>query len=253
MQITQLISQLSRNDLKLIGRDSMLVGVLFFLVLIALVLRFGLPWLNTELTQNGIMPSQNINQYFSDFYPLVVAVMVLFNVAAMVGFVFGFILLDEKDDNTLKAMLVTPTPFNHYLIFRTGVPALLAFISVVGICLCVNQALVSFWQLISLALGACLMAPITLLILAILSENKMQGFVYGKFISLASWIIILSWFAAEPWQWVFGLFPPFLISKAYWMALNSDELWWLVLTIGIVLQLGLVYILVKVFNKIAYR
>jgi len=60
-----------------------------------------------------------------------------------------------------------------------------------------------------IAAGASLVASTTTLFLAIFAKNKLQGFVYGKFVSLAGWIIILGCFVAEPWQWLFGLFPPF--------------------------------------------
>jgi fluoroquinolone transport system permease protein len=253
MQITQFVIRFGKNDVKLVGRDSMLIGVLLFLLLIAIVLREGLPWLNSYLAEHSVLPSETINKNFSEFYPLVIAFMAIFGSASIVGFIFGFILLDEKDDKTLKAMLVTPVPFKHYLLFRIGAPAVLAFFAITAVVLWVNQAMIPLWQLIVIAAGASLAAPIVSLFLAILAENKLQGFAYGKFISLASWAIIFGWFVAEPWQWLFGVFPPFLISKAYWMAIQNEDLWWLVLIAGTVMQIGLIYWLLSVFNKIAYR
>ena len=253
MQITQLMIKLGRNDVKLIGRDSMLIGVILFLVLIAFLLRTGLPWLNVYLAEHAVLPSETIDKSLSDFYPLIMAFMALFGGATIVGFIFGFVLLDEKDDNTIKAMLVTPVPFNHYIMFRVGAPALLAFLAVVGVMLCANQAQVPLWQLLLIAAGTSLAAPITSLFLVIFAENKLQGFLYGKFISLVGWIIILGWFVVEPWQWLLGLFPPFLISKAYWMALQGDSLWWMVLVVGSLMQMGLIYWLLQAFNKVAYR
>jgi len=252
MQITQLVIKLGRNDARLIGRSSMLIGVILFLILIALTLRFGMPWLNVYLAEHAVLPSENISKSLADFYPLIVAFMVIFSSAAIAGFIFGFVLLDEKEDNTIKAMLVTPVPFNQFVMFRVGSPTLLAFFAVVGVMLCVNQALVPLWQLLLIAAGASLVAPTTTLFLAIFAENKLQGFVYGKFISLVGWIIILGWFVAEPWQWLFGLFPPFLITKSYWMALQGDGQWWSVLLAGTLMQVVLNYYLVQRFNKIAY-
>lgn len=252
MQFSVLAVKLARNDVRLIGRDSMLIGVFFLLILIAFILRYGLPWLNTYLAQRGILPSVDIDHSLSDYYPLIIAVLVMFNGATIIGFIFGFVLLDEKDDDTLKAMMVTPVPFNQYVIFRVGAPMVLAFTSVFGTGLFINQVQVDWWQLALIAASGSLMAPITSLFLAVFAENKLQGFVYGKFISIASWIIILGWFVAEPWQWFLGVFPPFWICKAYWMAIEGQELWWLSLIVGIILQLGMTYLLVHRFNKIAH-
>ena len=85
------------------------------------------------------------------------------------------------------------------------------------------------------------------------AENKVQGFAIAKFVGLAGWIILLGWFVAEPWQWLLGLFPPFLVSKAYWMVIAGDSLWPLALVLGIMLQIGLLYILIRRFNKVAYQ
>ena len=97
------------------------------------------------------------------------------------------------------------------------------------------------------------MGPIFALFLGTFAKNKVQGFAYGKFVSIAGWIILVGWFVPEPWQWLFGLFPPFWISKAYWMAYAGNGFWWIALIIGIILQLGTVWLLAKQFEKVAYR
>jgi len=253
MQMIPLITKLARNDVKLIGRDGMLVGVILFLILIAMILRSGLPWFNEYLAEQAVLPSETISESLADFYPLIIAFLAIFGSATIIGFIFGFVLLDEKDDQTLKAMLVTPVPFNRYILFRVGSPALLAFIAITGVMLSANQATVPLWQVLLIAAGGSLVAPITSLILAIFAENKLQGFVFGKFIGLVGWIILLGWFVDEPVQWLFGLFPPFLTSKAYWMALEGDAVWWLILMTGSLMQLLCIYYLVQVFNRIAHR
>ena len=62
MHITQLVIKLGRNDARLIGRDSMLIGVILFLILIALILRFSMPWLNGYLAEQSVLPSENISK-----------------------------------------------------------------------------------------------------------------------------------------------------------------------------------------------
>ena len=253
MQMIQLIGKLGRNDVKLIGRDRFLLFMFFFVLYLAVALRFGLPWANTYLAQQGVLPSETVAMNLADFYALIVAWLVIFTGALLAGTVFGFVLLDEKEDHTLKAMLVTPVPFHQYVMYRVGGPALLAFFIVVAQVLFINQALVPLWQLLLISAGASLAAPIAALFYATFAENKVQGFAVSKFAGLAGWLIILGWIVAEPWQWLFGLFPPFWISKAYWMALEGHGLWWVVLIAGMVLQTGLILLLVQRFNKIAYR
>jgi fluoroquinolone transport system permease protein len=252
MQMTELVQKLGRNDVKLIGRDSFLIMMASYILVIAVILRFALPALNTYLIDNGVLPSETIDLSLVDVYPMLVAYLSIYLGAVFVGVIFGFVLLDEKDDNTLKALLVTPLPPSQYVLYRVGVPAVIAAFAVTVVMLVINQALVPFWQIPLLAAGAALTAPITALFFAAAAENKVQGFAMSKFVGLAGMTILIGWFIDEPAQWLFGLFPPFWVAKAYWMALAGSPWWGAVLLIGIVLEVGLILLLVRRFNRVVY-
>ena len=249
MQITQLTKKLGRSDLKLFRRDRLPVFMLIFILYITAALRWGLPWANTYLSQKGIMPGKAIPMPLSEHYPMIVAYLAIYTGALIIGGIIGFMLLDEKDQNTLKAMLVTPIPLQKYLVYRTGLPALIAFLVVIFMVLFINQALIPFWQLLIIAAGACLAAPIAALFLAAFAENKIQGFAFSKFFGISGWFILLGWFIPQPWQWLFGLFPPFWIAKAYWMAYAGVNTWWLVFSVGVITQSALIWWLVRRFKK----
>ncbi len=253
MELTQLFGKLGRSDLKLVGRDRFLIFMFIFVAYIAVVLRFGLPWLNTYLIENRVMPGETIPVALSAIYPMLVAYLAIYTGGLLVGTIFGFVLLDEKDQGTLRAMLVTPLPVSQYVLYRTGLAAALAFVIIVAEVLFINQALVPLWQLLLIGAGASLAAPIATLFFANAAENRVAGFAYAKFIGISGWAILAGFFVPEPWQWLLGLFPPFWISKAYWLALENRGTWGLALAIGIVLQLGLIYWLIRRFNRVAYR
>lgn len=253
MQMTELVNKLSRTDAKLIGRDRFLVFMFIFVVYIAGTLRFLLPWANNYLSDSGILPNTLMSESLADFYPMIVAYMALFTGALLVGMVVGFILLDEKDQNTLKVLLISPLPLRQYLLYRVSLPAVLSFFIILAMVLVINQALLPLWQMVLLSAGAALMGPIAALFFGVFAENKVAGFAYGKFVGLAGWIIAGSWFVPEPIQWLFGLFPPFWVSKAYWLALEGRGFWWVSLIVGIVLQLALINWLIQRFNKVAYN
>lgn len=253
MLMTQLAGKLGRSDAKLIGRDRFLIFMFAFAIIIAAVLRFGLPWLNTYLAETGIMPGDTIPIRLAQLFPMLVAYMGLYTGALLVGTVFGFVLLDERDHNTIKAMLVTPVPLSRYLLYRVGGTAVLAFFIVLGMVLFINQLLLPLWQMLLIVAGASLTAPIIMLFFATFAANKVQGFAYSKFGGISGWTIMIGFFIAEPWQWLIGLYPPFWISKAYWLALEGRSSWWFALIVGIVLQTGLISWLIQRFNKVAYR
>ncbi len=253
MHMTQLARKLGSNDARLIGRDRFLLMMFGFVLYLAVALRFGLPWANTYLAEQGVLPNETIATPFADYFPMIVAWLAIFSGGILAGTIVGFMLLDEKEDNTIKAMLVTPVSLDQYVLYRVSGPVVLAFIIIMGLVLFINQALVPLWQLVLIAAGASLVAPIAALFFATFAENKVQGFAVSKFIGIAGWVIILGWFVDGPFQWLFGLFPPFLISKAYWMALDGQGLWWVALLGGIVLQAGMLFWIMRRFNKVAYR
>lgn len=253
MQMTQLIRKLGPNDARLIRRDSFLIFMFAYVVVIAVVLRLGLPWLSGYLTENNVLTSETFITSLSELYPMLVTYMGVFTVGGvMVGTVFGFLLLDERDDNTIKAMLVTPVPMSQYALYRVGLPTIIAAFIIILVVLFINQALLPLWQLVFIAITASLTAPIVALFYATFAANKVEGFAYAKFVSMTGFIIVLGWFAPEPLQWLFGLFPPFWVSKAYWLALEGNNLWFAALLIGIAAQIGLIYWLVQRFIKVAY-
>lgn len=227
--------------------------MLGLIVLIAVVLRFGLPWLNGYLEERGTLPNETLQKSLADFYPLIIAFMIVFQGPMIAGALFGFSLLDERDDSTIKAMLVTPVPFNRYALYRVSVPIVIGFLTVLFQMLFVGLAMVPLWQLLIISIGASFVAPIAALFYAVTAENKVQGFAIAKFVGVVGWVILIGWFVDEPWQWLFGLFPPFWTSKAYWMALDANPLWPVALVIGIILQSIMLAYLVVRFKKVAYR
>ena len=252
MTVTHLVQKLGRNDAKLIWRDSLLLVLLAFTVVIAASLHYLLPWLDGYLAANGTLPNAKYDTRLADHFPLIVGFFTLFQGGTISGAIFGFALLDEKENDTLTAMLVTPVPFRQYIGYRVALPTLLGVIIIAGMMWGIGLALVPWWQVLLLAAGGSLGAPIAALFYVTFAENKVQGFAMSKFISIAGWIILIAWFVDEPWQWLFGLFPPYWICKAHWMALGGDPFWWAALLLGVALHLAALAWFVRRFQRVAY-
>ena len=104
----QWVRTFGRNDLKLVGCDQFLIYMLLFVVLIALVLRFGLPWLNRYLAESGVLPSEKVAKSLADFYPLLIGFFVFFQRPLIAGAVFGWPKLPiyDADSFALRARTV---------------------------------------------------------------------------------------------------------------------------------------------------
>lgn len=253
MNISRYIYAAGGNDAKLFRRDHFLIFMFVFAIIIGIALRYVLPWLDSYLLEAGVMPGNVTSLRFSDVYPMIIPYMTVYTGATIVGAIYGFMLLDERDDHSIISMMVTPVSINRFVSYRISSAALLAFLVIIIMLYSVNIALLPIWQMMLMAAGGSLTAPIAALFYATVAENKVQGFAYGKFASVAGSAIIIGWFIGDPLQWLFGLFPPFLISKAYWMALAGQNLWWLALVLGIILQLAVIRVLTKHFNRVVRR
>lgn len=247
------IGRLGRNDVRLILRDRMLLMLLSLVVLIGVAARYAFPAIDAALARNGVLPSATTALRFADLYPLFVAFIGLWQAALMPGTCFGFLLLDEKEDGTLTALRVTPLPIERYVAYRVTLPALLGFAFALALPPLMGQATLPLAPHLALAAGAAVTAPLVTLLLAIWADNKVQGLAYTKIAGVLGLAILAGYFAPTPAQWLIGVFPPFLVCKAYWMALADTPLWWVPLIIATAAQLAILAVLVRRFRTDAFR
>lgn len=252
MSFFSTLPSFARNDTKLIFRDKFLILMTFISIFIAIITRYLLPWADTTLIEKGLMPSVSIPFSLHELYPMLVTFTALYNGGIISGMVAGFLLLDEKDEGTLQAIIVTPVPLHYYTIYRFGLASIFsAFIMFIMLQI-IGIALLPVWQLILLCIASSLVSTIVALFLVLTAQNKVQGFAMGKFTSIAGFTILIGWFVPDTWQWVLGIFPPFLVHKAYWLALDGNSLWWLALVLGTLAQIFTIYWMAKKFNKLVY-
>ncbi len=242
------LGHLLRNDVRLIARDKMLATMSVVVLGMGIGMRYGLPALDTALASAGVMPSESSSLRFSDTFPAFAVFIALWQGANFPGIVFGFVLLGEKEDNTLEAMRVTPLSLRRYAGYRVAVSAVAAFVIIVYLGLSMGIAQLPLLQFLPFAAAASLAAPLSVLAYATFAENKIQGLAYTKFGGLAGLLILVGYFVPRPWQWLLGAFPPFLVAKGYWMALegNSAAVWPLLL--GVFLQVALIRLLLRRLN-----
>ncbi|MEO0560966.1 MAG: hypothetical protein AAF125_02560 [Chloroflexota bacterium] len=247
MTLAKTMTNLGRNDAKLITRDSFLLTMTGYLVFIAVVFRYLTPYITTRLLEGeaafDLVP----------YYPLIIAYIAVFNGAMLGGMIAGFLLLGEREDGTMRAMLVTPIAVPTYLLYRVLLPMAFGFALIfVEMVILLNLAPMPLWQVALIALGGAFMGPIAALFFGSFAENKVQGFALMKIVGVLGFLILGAWFVAPPLEYLFGLFPPYWVSKAYWLALEGNP-WWLgSLALGVVTQLGLIRLLMIRFRQVIY-
>ncbi|MDJ0864765.1 MAG: hypothetical protein QNK03_01570 [Myxococcota bacterium] len=246
MALPAVLRALGPIDLRSIGRESFLWWLLALPVAAAAGLRWGVPALDGWLLRTFAFD-------FTPYHPLVFAYFVVLFVPMIVGQVVGFRLLDERDDDTLRALLVTPLSLEAYLVYRIGVPLML--------CTALSLLSMPFLGLfevaphraLAVALMAALGAPIFALAMSAVATNKVQGFAFMKAASGLQLVPIAAWFVAPPWQYLAAFLPSYWPLKAL-LAPASDGLGFALWLLGGLAAHALVLLaLLRRFGRVARR
>lgn len=246
MQFSTALRALGRTDRKLVQRDSFLLFMGTYVLLIAAGIRFAVPWLT------GLLAGQT-GFDLVPYYPVIAGWLMAIIGPQIAGTIFGFLLLEEKEGHTMEALLVTPLPIRMFLLYRVLVATLLGIVMAVATLLIMDLVDVPFWQLLAISSVASLYAPILMLFYSAMAENKVEGFALLKITGIVGLIPIAAWFIPEPWQYLAGLFPPYWAAKALWIADAGGFGWPLALLLGIVSAFTVLWWLARRFTVSAYE
>lgn len=244
MRTSQAVSTLGRNDTRLVTRDSFLIMMSVYTLVMAVVFRFFIPWLTDTLLESAGFD-------LTPYYPVILGWLMITIGPQLAGTVFGYLLLDEKDGDTLKALRVTPLSMSTFLSYRVFIAAVFGFITALVTGLIVGLVELPLYQLVLIAVVAGLYAPIAMLFYATIADNKVEAFALVKMTGLLAFVPLIAWFVNVPWQYLAGIFPPFWATKAVWVAADGGDNWWLFLLIGLVMSAAVISWLIRRFEKTA--
>jgi fluoroquinolone transport system permease protein len=233
-------------DARNVARDSMLRWIAVLTPAFGLLFRFVIPPAADALDR----------QFGFDlvaYYPLLMSLVPLI-AAGMMGTVAGFLLLDQRDDQTMTALLVTPLSLGDYLRYRlSGLMVLSAMFGAVMVPLA-GLTETTPMQVVVTAVVAAPLAPLYALFLGTFAGNKVQGFALAKAVGIVFVPCVVAYFVTGPWQSAFGLVPHYWPLKVFWLfdagapgrALAHA-------LIGIAWQAGLLTLLVRRFSHVVRR
>ena len=237
------LRSLTLADIRNVNRDSLLRLMLLYPLVMAVVLRWLLPFMAAGLAEVfDVRPYWGV---LTSFFGTLL-------IPQLFGYVIGFMLLDERDDGTLTALRVTPLSLNRYLFYKLAVPVVTSIAAVYIFVPVVGLVTVPYAPLLPIALVAACTGPLFALLLAALAGNKVQGLVMMKGLSLVMAAPLLAYFAPEPCHWLFGLAPTFWPVKAFWQVLAGHR-WWPTVVLGLFYNGLLLLLLLHHFKRVLGR
>ncbi len=244
MKTLTIVRTLGPVDFKNLRRDRGLVWFPLLPLIMALVIRLGVPAVSQFVATHWAV---NLTPY----YPLIMSSFVLL-APSVIGMVVGFLLLDERDDQVLTAHLVTPMSLGGYVLYRLSVPMLLGMgVTLLGYPLAGLVPIAVGDLLIVAALGS-FTAPLTALFLASFAPNKVAGMALVKLLNMVSVLPLVAFFVPSTWQLVAGILPSYWPLKLFWRAVE-DQPYGIYLIIGLAINVLAVGLLVQRFNVVVHR
>jgi fluoroquinolone transport system permease protein len=243
MDYVKVVRSLGVNDIKNVVRDPFLKWMIPAPFLMALAYRLLIPALTTFAA-----PWIALEEY----YPLLLSTLILF-IPLLYGVVVGFMLLDERDENTLTALKVTPMSLERYLVYRFTAPIAVSVITTLLAYPLVGLVPIDLATLVAFTILASLTAPFIALIFAAFAQNKVEGFAIQKMLGGLFMIPLAAYFIHSGWQLLFGIFPTYWTLKAYWIACEGGQGIWLYVVTGILVHIVFIGLLVKRFDAVMHR
>lgn len=233
-------------DIKSVGRDGLLRGMLVLPLAIALAVRLVLPLVLHRL-------EAALGMDVLVYYPQIMISALLLITPVIYGGVIGFLLLDQRDTGTLLALQVTPLSLRRYLLSRLAVPMLISFLVTplaLGVAGLVQLPLPS---LMLAVLAALPLAPLCALMLVAFAENKVQGLALVKGTSLAMIAPLVAEWIPLPWRWAFGLLPTYWPIRLHDALLAAQPAPWWYLLGALLLDGVLIGLLLRRFERVVHR
>ena len=229
------------NDLRNVLRDSMLLTFLLAPLFGVAVLRLAVPVATAYLDRRY---SFDLTAY----YPLLLSLLLL-GLPMGLGALVGFMVLDERDDDTLTALRVTPASMAGYAGYRISAAVLMSFVYALGCVSLTGLAPAALMlNFVPAALLAGLFSPLVALVLITLTNNKVEGLAISKAFGVFILGPLVAYFVSPNWQLLFGILPTFWPAKALWTASEVGSSWPYFL-VGLTYNAALVVLLLRRLRK----
>lgn len=188
-------------------KDGMLIMILMAPLLVGSIFKFGIPFLELQLT-SYFVKDVILKEYFI-LFDLLLVILTPF----LISFAASMTMLDEYDSNLINHLCVTPLGKKGYLISRVILPLIFAYIISTLIILVFSLTTWSFIMMISICLLTSLLSLTSTLIVFSFSKNKIEGLALAKLSGIVMIGIFVPFILSSEVEYYFALLPSFWIGK----------------------------------------
>lgn len=225
------------SELKKSLRDPLMKFMLFYPILFGIIGRYILPII-----------SENSGFSIDRYSDLIVVVLTLLT-PIIYGALVGFSILDDRDDNILTSIRVSPLNIHQFLSFRLGLSMILSFVATVYVMWFSDIGNIPFLNVIAISFLASISAPMSGLLINAFANNKIEGFAVMKGTGIIIIFPIISLFFIDSRELFFSFAPGFWPGKAISSIIRGEGL--LLMSYNQYYFIGLLYVII--LNILVYK
>jgi len=226
-------------DYKLLKGDPMLILSLMVPFILWALMHFLFPFLQGVVMEQW---SVDISPYYRQ-----AGTFFLMLIPMMMGMVYGFILLDERDGGIITAISVTPTGKTGYLKLRLSIPMALSFLFILLFLILLRlTGSLDILQVLVISLLVSSQSLILLLVLGAFAHNKVMGLAISKGFGILLMGPLLDYALPAPLHWIGAYSPFFWASRA--LLAESGAGFWLYAGVTLLFHGLLIWILFRKFR-----
>ncbi len=230
-----------KAELKNITRDKMYIFFFLYPVILGTSGYFLIPYIQ-DITEPGNPMAQ------------IVAMFLILITGFAFGVTTGFALLDDKDDNVLMSLKITPISVKLYVIVKLIISYIFGFLAMIALILATGFLPgSSVGTIILISLIGAVQAPMVALIVNSFARNKVEGFVIMKLSGMLLMIPVLVFFV-QSWKEVFLVFVPAfwparLIQMELMPTIDVNFSFIIYFIIGVIYNIVFAALLMKLYSK----
>lgn len=230
-----LLFKIVKNDLKLIFRDKSLMVIFIVPIAIILICRLGF----SQLAE--IVPK------LPDYYWLIVASLTMVN-AATPSYLFGFIMLDERDENVHIMLRILPVHENFILKSRVVFMIFMGYLFSALILLFNGLIHFHYYQIITISLLFALIPIVSTFAITAFAKNKIEAVTLYKALNILLFIPVIAFFVDGGLKMLFEIIPFFWIFETVRLAnLNLQII--ISFLLALITNIILSWLLYRIYKK----
>lgn len=143
-----------------------------------------------------------------------------------IGMMLGMFMLEERDERMVMYLAITPLGRGRYVVFRIGLPLLIAMVLSVLLVIAFPAPSLHRWEVFLFILTSTLETPLMALAMLSFASNRLEGLAVAKMLNFVLLPSFVLYFLPTKWNELALIFPTYWVSQGILALAEHPETFW---------------------------